>query len=284
MIGTRLLRPSARFVKRECLAAARNVAGVVDLGRMRLSQAHGSNLSISFCTTVKDRFEHLTTTFIRNLEDNAQYPNCEFVLLNYNCPDSRTEKWVSRRLTPYLAAGRVAYYFFGDAETYHMAHSRNLAFRLATGSVVCNVDADNFLGKGFANYVAVAMSRRDVFLRGPGGEGGVAGRIGVRRADWEAVSGYDERFECWGGDDTDFAQRLEMLGKRRRMILLRKFCGCISHSDELRTRHFHKDKADSARDHKLIIAENASRKVIRPNRNSFGHGRVLKNFSEWIEV
>jgi hypothetical protein len=165
-----------------------------------------------------------------------------------------------------------------------MAHSRNLAFRLAQGDIVCNIDADNFIGSGFVQYVSAVLSCGDIFLRGPRDGRGLGGRICVKLIDWETVSGYDERMKNWGPDDMDFANRLCMTGLKQKFILSEKFCQTISHSDELRVRHLSEDKQESLSKYKAIFKENKELGRVRPNGDFFGHGRVQKNFNEWLEV
>lgn len=240
---------------------------------------------ISFCTSVKNRFKYLEKTFIHNIENNISYPNCEFVLLNYNCPDPRTEEWVKTKLMPYIEQGKVNYYYYPDAELFDFAHSRNLSFRLAQGDILCNVDADNFLGRGFAKYVAMTFDfRGDLFLRCESYSGS-SGRICVKRDQWMAVGGYDERFKSWGHEDIDLYNRLEMSGVTKRFVLFRdRFCRVITHSDEERSHHTIQDKSISSIEQRKILKQNIADRNICPNGSNFGHGRVLKNFSEWIEV
>ena len=42
---------------------------------------------ISFCTNCMGRTDDLKQTYLQNIEDNKEYPNVEFVLLNYNSKD-----------------------------------------------------------------------------------------------------------------------------------------------------------------------------------------------------
>ncbi|MEO1124838.1 MAG: galactosyltransferase-related protein [Cyanobacteria bacterium J06639_16] len=264
-------------------AALRETLGITELLNLRIKNAYRLKQFVSFCTPVKDRFEHLEKSFLHNLRDNENYPHVEFILLNYGCPDPRTEKWAVKTLKPYIEAGKVNYYYFPDAVFFEHAHSRNLAFRLAKGDIVCNIDADNFSGKNFADYVSAVFSKKDVFLRGPNGKG-LGGRICVRKKDWEAVGGYDERLKNWGHDDVDLANRLGMIGLQQETIRLKRYCRVIKHDDELRTQYHSKNKSESSNQNKDVCNENLRLRIIKPNGQSFGKGRVQKNFSEWIEV
>ena len=49
-------------------------------------------LKVSLCTTVMDRLHDLERTLPKNMEDNSDYPNMEYVVLDYNSQDS-LEQW-----------------------------------------------------------------------------------------------------------------------------------------------------------------------------------------------
>lgn len=258
-------------------------AASLELLSLRLRGAYRSTQSVSLCTTAKDRFEHVAQTFLRNIRDNEAYGNCEFLLLDYQCPDPRTRQWAQETLRPYIDAGLVNYYYYPHGETFHISHARNLAFRLAKGNILCSVDADNFLGKGFVAYVSAVLRREGVFIRASR-YANLAGRICIRREDWEAAGGFDERFTGWGADDEDFANRLGMVGLQEKRIAHLRFRKSISHEDELRTRYYTSDKDTSLRENKVLMEENARLRTVRPNGDVFGHGRVEKNFTEWLDV
>ncbi len=85
--------------------------------------------------------------------DNSDYPNIEFVVLDYNTTKEPIQRWMLENMHEEIEQGKVAYYRTEEPRFYSMTHSRNMAFRLATGDLVNNVDADNFTGKGFASFL-----------------------------------------------------------------------------------------------------------------------------------
>src|ERR1035438_1611515 len=103
---------------------------------------------IAFCTTCKGRAQHLKKTLPQNLLDNADYPNCIFVVLDYNSPDDLQEF-----MHGYCGAahnGRVAYYNYPAATAFSMAHAKNMAHRcglLEGADILVNLDADGFTGR-----------------------------------------------------------------------------------------------------------------------------------------
>lgn len=241
--------------------------------------------TISFCTSAMDRFDHLLATFPRNIEDNADFPACEFLLLDYSCPDPRTAAWASRELQPHIAAGRVNYYHYAGARFFSHSHARNLAFRLAVGDIVCNLDADNFAGPGFARYVAAQLADGKSFLRGPLDGRGLGGRICLWRTHWERVGGYDERMSGWGWEDVDLVNRLLLSGLTGHAALPETFCQTIPHGNELRMlHHAESNRRVSAAHNKVFVDENRANRCLCPNGASFGRGRVQKNFLHWLEA
>lgn len=122
-------RKKKNKLPKELKFLCRNYLGLLDILKLKFSGAYNTNLKISLCTSVKDRFEHLQTTFLRNIEDNASYPNCEFVLLNYNCPDPRTERWVKNHLQPFSLLGLTQKYILWENFCRTILHSDELRTR-----------------------------------------------------------------------------------------------------------------------------------------------------------
>ena len=84
---------------------------------------------ISFCTTVMNRLYNLKETLLKNIEDNKEYPDLEFVILDYNSQDG-LEKWMKDNMMEHIESGRVSYYRTEEPKYFNMAHSRNIAFKV----------------------------------------------------------------------------------------------------------------------------------------------------------
>jgi len=197
---------------------------------------------ISFCTVTMNRLHHLRETLPVNLVDNTNYPNAEFLILDYNSTDG-TEAWIRNNMQPYLDRGRLTYYRTSEPLYFRRAHSRNMAFRLATGDILCNLDADNFTGNNFASFInqefvqqpniflAADTLNRHYFIRD------VCGRICFWRNDLVSTGGFDEAMECYGDEDIDFLNKLRELGRAERVILDMSFLKAIPHDNIERIKH-----------------------------------------------
>ncbi|WP_165852009.1 glycosyltransferase [Mucilaginibacter terrenus] len=196
--------------------------------------------TISFCTAIRNRLHHLRQTLPKNLADNAAYPALEFIILDYNSNDG-LEQWITINMATHLAAGKVKYIRVADVEYFERSKSRNMAFNAATGQLVCNIDADNFVGKGFAHYINRCFhSDADIFLTAFSNEiantPDFLGRICCRRTDFMQIGGYNEAMNGYGFEDYEIISRLKKAGLKQEVITDKIFFNAITHDDEERIR------------------------------------------------
>ncbi len=219
-----------------------------------------NELPISFCTSCKGREHHLFETLPKNLADNADYRNLQITILNYNSPGNIKERLQSEYKAE-LDSGRILYVEFPEAVGFNMTHSKNMSHRAAVeygnfqkdnDHILCNVDADNFTGEGFAQYLnnyfqendkgflcyhGVISNVRKILNRDKGsiGVGGGGGRLALRKNDFYSVRGYDEEFvQSWGPDDSQLINRLSRHLSKIPGSVEAKYLKSIDHSDEER--------------------------------------------------
>ena len=116
-----------------------------------------------------------------------------------------------------------------------------MAHALATGDYVCNVDADNFLGLGFADYLRGVFRRRPnaIVARTGSTAGstwpaqGCMGRVALSKENFDLLGGYDEseRFRGWSGEDSDLVIRAVRKFLRPVFIRDRRFLRVVQHAD-----------------------------------------------------
>ena len=240
------------------------------LGTDRVEVRPVESRRISVCVTCMGRRHHLVETLPKNLADNARYPNLEFVILDYNSNDG-LEEWVKKHLGDEIGSGRVTYYRTTEPSFFDRSHARNVAFRLAGGEIVCNVDADNFTGLGFASYVNERFGAHDNIYLQPDLVGahrrlrGAFGRLCVRKRDFLNIEGYDEGLDDEGWEDLDVCLRLQKSGLRPLFYEGEHFLRFIHHDSINRNDERHgKDEP---------VAN------VRVNGGNFGRAVLSKNFS-----
>lgn len=180
-----------------------------------------------------NRLHHLKQTLPKNLKDNEKYPEVEFVLLDYNSQDG-LEDWAKKNFSNWQ--GKVNYYKTNSPEFYDFSHSRNLAISMATGDIICNLDADNYTGPNFCDFINEMFQRNEnIFLSSrKSGLSDLQGRICFHRNDFHSLNGYDEKIDGYGYEDTDFLNRLKLLGRREVQIKDPPFLHAIHHDNNQR--------------------------------------------------
>jgi hypothetical protein len=246
---------------------------------------------ISLCTTCMDRLADLAQTLPYNISVCSDYGNVEFVILDYNSKGPEVRLWMENRWKEEIERGLITFYRTDEPKFYSMSHSRNLAFKLAAGDIVANVDADYFLERSFAKRLAQAANQaktdKAFFVKSVRS---THGRIAfVKDSFVQILGGYDETFLGYGHDDKDIIYRAWCLG-----FTLIRMGGADSHriptSSKERVKNYDKDGIESnwrftEQWNKIVSYANLFDGKFKANRgNEWGRGRVIKNFSEEIEV
>lgn len=283
MGGLIMLSAAKQIARKALIRVDRSLFDIIHPGWNKVSLPE--NPRISFCTNCMGRLHHLKETLLRNIEDNRDYPNADFVVLNYNSPD-QMENWAKQNLGPFIASGKVKYYRTDEPEYFHMAHAKNVAHKLATGDIVCNLDADNFTGKGFASFLASLFKSNPRTLTHGHWKisRGTTGRIVVLKKFFMLTRGYDERFEGWGAEDLDFLARLTNLGLRPFLLEDKAFLKTLEHDKEESVRYmapqFHDYRMTDALSVKKVARTKWFGKLSANQGLHWGKARVFKNFGE----
>ncbi len=197
------------------------------------------NYKITFCTVCMNRLHHIKQTLPQNILDNLHYPHVEFLVLDYNSSDHLKE-WILSELSEYIESGIVKFFRTEDVDYFDRSHSRNMMFKLASGDIVCNVDADNYTGKDFAHYINEEFKKDDniylvadtkkryYFLRN------AFGRFALKKDTLLALGGLDEKMKSYGSETVDLYERLTSTGVKEVVIQNTNFLTTISHGDEER--------------------------------------------------
>lgn len=201
------------------------------------------NTRISFCVVCMNRLHQLKMTLPVNIDANVEYDNLEFIILDYNSQDGLQE-WIFENLADLIKKEKVVYYKTPDPLEFSHSHSKNMAFKLATGDILCNINADHYTGAGFATYVnelfhnnsRIVLTPIDYFKvkKNYFPPLDVMGKVCVKKDDFFSVTGFDENMSNYGFEDCDFINRLELNGLRRHFIEDKSYLNFISHTNEER--------------------------------------------------
>lgn len=189
-----------------------------------------------------NRLTYLRQTLPANIEQNLHHPNVEFVLLDYNSQDD-LEDWVKTTLKDHIESGILKYYRTYEPPYFHLSHSKNMALKLASGNIICLVDADNFAGPSYidwvdscfdgqgSNAIITTLEKTRIPLRDQGG------KLAFSRELLHSVKGFDESLVGYGIDDVDLVNRLEKAGGERVFIREERFLQFLGHSTEERLKN-----------------------------------------------
>lgn len=246
--------------------------------------------SISICTTCMGRASDIKQTFLKNIHDNLSYStnpnNLEFLLLDYNSKDD-LEKWAQKNLMKLISKGLVTYYKTTEPQFYSMTHSRNIAFKLAKGNIVNNVDADHFINFGFCsqiNLMANQFQDKAVFIKSRQKN---RGRLSFFKDEFLSLGGYDEELEGYGFDDKDLLYRAVKSGFRVVRYGGKFFNHTQDHARHPLDNYKEKDKDwkfSQRRNTILSILNILSDRVIANEGKNWGKAELTKNFEERISI
>lgn len=232
-----------------------------------------------------NRLHQLKQTLLQNISDCADYKELEFIVLDYNSTDGM-EEWVKENLLDHINNGRVIYYKTNEPKSWSPSHSKNLAFKLATGDILCSIWADYYTGEGFARYVNDSFKADNNIVLTPidfhrtktnhAPPGDVLGKVCVKRTDFLKVKGFDERMNKHGFEDYDFVNRLETIGVRRVLIEDVKFLKYLCHDDNERFK-LPTDNLEGLYINYISPAESDVLFIYKDFR--FERGTVIDNFS-----
>ncbi len=198
---------------------------------------------ISLCTVCMNRLKHLKQTTRLNITGNLHRPNVEFVILDYNSQDGM-EDWAKNNLDYYIKSGLIKYYKTYEPAHFNMSHSKNLVMKLATGNILCMIDADNFAGPNYVDFIDSVFggNNKNLLLttlpKNDIPNGNVGGKLSFRSECFASVNGFDESFVGYGMEDIDIINRLEKKDGTRVFVQDEKHLHFIRHSDKERIRNF----------------------------------------------
>lgn len=184
------------------------------------------------------RLHHLKQTFQVNLKIAAQYPNCEFILLNYGSQDQMHE-WCKENMMKYIDKGIVKYFITKEPTYFSHSHAKNIAYKQATGDILVNLDADNYIVAGYIKFISDVLAKNECIIAAPPvdlfGNTGCFGKIALKKEYFYNVGGYEEAIDYgWGWEDNHLLNRAVWYNKVPVIFVDPSLCHTILHGDEER--------------------------------------------------
>ena len=177
---------------------------------------------VSLITAIKDRTELLEAAFATwiNIPEISQ-----IIIVDWSSKDTSIIEKVARQDSRAVIVRVENELYFNHTRT------KNLGVNLSDGEMIVVTDADIMINPQLGRLVSALNANDKLFYRGwiPGGYGTIV----VRRHILDAVGGYDERMEGWGGSDDDLYLRLTLRGFQFAYIP-KGLLTHIDHSEEAR--------------------------------------------------
>jgi glycosyltransferase involved in cell wall biosynthesis len=245
-------------------------------------------LKISFCTTCKGRLDHLKETLPLNLARTSSYLNAEHVILAYG--DKETFDYIKKNYLKEIKEGRIRL-VYSEQPNWQMSHAKNMAHRMATGDVVVNMDADNFMENGFAEWLNKVFNKNPhrVVIAGMKDSltaayihkkplKDIRGRLAVLKSDFDRLHGYNEKFVAWGGDDDDLLTRSTLTGAQWVSLPAKLFADVLPHDNKRR----YENMASEAMEKSKKSLENVDNNPPFPLSLLHKPRVVIGNFAEFV--
>jgi hypothetical protein len=249
---------------------------------------------ISYCQTCMNRLHDLKETLHLNIEHNKSYPFLEFVILDYNSIDGLGD-WIRENMMDQIESGRINYYRTEEPIYFSMSHSRNIAFKVAKGEIVNNLDVDNYTfdtnGKlkpekcwaACINNIANQHPEKNIFTKSKQRK---HGRIGFFKNEFiDILGGYDEDLEGYGWDDHDLVDRAILLGFTPRGWGGSNYFQRIWTGRKYKNANMKRNYKETEKENKIKSKEKIDKGILKANEGKhWGKATLIKNFKEEIKV
>lgn len=167
---------------------------------------------ISYCTTCKGRLWQLKQTLPTNILKTND--NVNIIILDYHSDDG-LEDYIKDNYQEFLTDGRLKYYkLVTQIDGFDMAYAKHIVHMLAKSSLLFNLDADNFIGSTINEMYNLPVNRILIPRIVNGTATARCGRVGISRADYLRIGGYDIEMLGMQNDDGDLVHRSWTAGIR----------------------------------------------------------------------
>lgn len=144
------------------------------------------NKSVSFVTTVHNRLWQLKQTLPANIKE-VRGREADIVILAFN--DSTVKPYIEDTYPEEVIDGLIKIFEYNGPEEFSCGLAKNKAHALATGEILFNLDADNFICNAF--YHLQSLKENEILKNIPSDDGR-EGRIGLYKRLYNKTIGYQD--------------------------------------------------------------------------------------------
>jgi hypothetical protein len=236
---------------------------------------------VSYCTVCYGRLWQLAFTLKDNLENLKN--DEELVLVDYNSPDD-TMIFVLGTIyfKKYIEENKLKFIKVLDVKEYNCPKSKNIAHRLASGNVLVNLDADNFL-LGMRDKIDNTFNQNEDSLLHMYSEprGGSFGRIALTKNNFYKLGGYNEELLAHSHQDTDLIDRAKSIHLKYILNPLDSYP--VANNLYAKNRYLKEDWFEMKEKNTRISQNNIiNGKFIANQDKGWGTCRIIENYNNTI--
>lgn len=180
-------------------------------------------IMLTIITTCKNRLSHLQQTLPAMLKQSFS----KVIVVDYGC-EQGTADWVEKN-HPAAKVIKVS-----DDPNFCAARARNIGASHAESDFLLFIDADTILNVDVGQWLASHVQPETYYVSADRAiHPDLWGFVICDRKSFQAIEGYDEAFNEWGGEDKDLYNRLEVIGQKPGN-LPQSLLIPIQHGDEIR--------------------------------------------------
>lgn len=189
-------------------------------------------------------------------------PPVEIMVLDYNSSDNLAAIVNQRQRMSMSAGVTLMYRKYTGREHYHLAHAWNLVVKASSGEYVVIMGADALLHPDYVVEVRERIDKECLWMRGAHYKGITA----IKKMEFLAAGGFDERFEFYGGEDKDLELRLLRRGLQP-CVMPDNMVRTLRTSNSAKVKNYRLDlsKREMMRRGSIIRKENIDNKVLVAN-------------------
>lgn len=237
---------------------------------------------VSYCTTCYGRLWQLAFTLKENLENLKQ--DEELILVDYNSPDDIMLFILGTKyFEKYIQEEKLKYIHVLEVNEYNCPKSKNIAHRFASGEILINLDADNFLINMRDKVDDHFQDDGNILLHMESRTcGGSYGRIALTKNNFYKIGGYDENLLPHSHQDTDLIERAKSIGLK--YIFDPIYSYVVANNMYAKNRYLKEDWIIMREKNKAISENNIKNKnFIANKKNGWGECKVIINNKNQIE-